>query len=229
MTLIVPPEEPSTDAWSPLGVDELIARIGRKRVEDRPLIVAIDGRSGAGKSTLAALIQGALTGAAIVHTDDLAWNEPYFEWGHLLRDGVLRPLHAGEGVDFRPPAWLARARLGSVRVPAGSTVVIIEGVGAAQRAVGDLLDFSIWVQSDFAEAERRGIARDIADGVNGEAVQATAFWHEWMAHENRYLVADRPWDRADLFVAGTTAIALPPGQLASAPPPGKGAGRHRPG
>jgi hypothetical protein len=33
----------------------------------------------------------------------------------------------------------------------------------------------VWVQSDFAEAERRGIARDIAQGVNGDPEASTRF------------------------------------------------------
>lgn len=199
-----------------MAVDELIARLSADRPTDRPLIVAIDGRSGSGKSTLASVLHRATPGAAIVHTDDLAWNEPYFEWGHLLRDGVLRPLHAGESVEFRPPAWVARGREGAVTVPGGSLAVFIEGVGAGQREASELVDVAIWVQSDFAEAERRGIERDVADGVNGDPDQTVAYWHEWMGHETRFLAADRPWDRADLFVAGTPTIALGVDQLAVA-------------
>jgi len=33
----------------------------------------------------------------------------------------------------------------------------------------------LWVQSDFAGAERRGIARDVAQGDNGDAEQSIAF------------------------------------------------------
>lgn len=197
-----------------MAVDDLLARLCADRPTDRPLIVAIDGRSGAGKSTLASLLQRGTPGAAIVHADDLAWNEPYFEWGHLLRDGVLRPLHAGEPVEFRPPAWVAHARDGAVTVPAGSPAVFIEGVGAAQREAVDLVDVVVWVQSDFDEAERRGVERDVAQGVNGDAEQSLAFWHEWMSYEIPFLAQDRPWDRARVFVAGTTTVALASNQVA---------------
>ena len=62
---------------------------------------------------------------------------------------------------------------------------------------------AIWVQSDFMEAERRGIARDIESGVNGDAEASVAFWHEWMEAELRFHAADRAWERAMLIVAGT--------------------------
>jgi hypothetical protein len=72
------------------------------------------------------------------------------------------------------------------------------------------------VQSDFAEAERRGIARDIEQGGNGDRAETVAFWHEWMEHELRFLERQQPWRRADLIVAGTPVIPLRTGQLAVA-------------
>ena len=197
-----------------MALDDVVSWLCAQRPPDRPLIVAVDGRSGAGKSTLAGWLLDATPGATIVHTDDLAWHEPYFEWGQLLREGVLRPLHASEPVEFRPPAWIARGRDGAVTVPRGSAVVFIEGVGAAQRAAFDLVDVAVWVQSDSAQAERRGIERDVADGSNGDRDQSVAYWHEWMSYENPFLADDRPWDRAHLFIAGTPTVPLAPGQVA---------------
>lgn len=179
----------------------------------RPVLVAIDGRGASGKSSLTAALAD-LLGAAVVHTDDLAWHAPMFGWGHLLRDDVLAPLARGEGVSFRPPAWEAKGREGQIVVPPGSGLVLVEGTGAAQRDVADLLDVVLWVQADFAEAERRGIARDVEHGMNGDAEESAAFWHEWMAHELAFFAHDRPWERADLVVAGTPTIGLEDDQVA---------------
>ncbi|MDA0142432.1 hypothetical protein OJ962_33415, partial [Solirubrobacter sp. CPCC 204708] len=41
--------------------------------DGRPPIVAIDGRSGGGKTSLAHRLAGAVSHAAVVHTDDVAW------------------------------------------------------------------------------------------------------------------------------------------------------------
>lgn len=180
--------------------------------------MAIDGRSAAGKSSLARSLHRATVRSAIVHTDDVAWHEPFFAWGPLLRAGVLEPLKRGEPVRFRPPAWDLHGRDGLIDVPAGLDLVLIEGVGAAQGAVADLLDATVWVQADQTLAERRGIARDVAEGVNGDPEETVAFWHEWMSHEIPFLATDRPWERARLVVAGTPTIDLRAGQVAVALP-----------
>lgn len=98
-------------------------------------------------------------------------------------------------------------------------LVVVEGVGASQREHAELIDVTVWVQSDFAEAERRGIARDIQQGVNGDRQQSVAFWHEWMSHELSFVRDQRPWERAALVVAGTSVVPLESGQLAVAAGP----------
>ena len=124
--------------------------------------------------------------------------------------GVLAAARAGEAVSYRPPAWDDRGRAGAIEVPAGTRVVVLEGVGAGRRELRDQLDALVWVQSDFAEAERRGIARD------GGGPQAEAFWQAWMAEEIQFLLVDRPWHRADLIVDGTAATGRDDLLIASA-------------
>lgn len=85
----------------------------------RPRIVAVDGRGASGKSTLADRLSRQVSRSAVVHTDDIAWHEPYFAWGRLLADQVLRPMRCGAGVSFRPPAWVKHGREGMIEVPAG--------------------------------------------------------------------------------------------------------------
>lgn len=209
MELTLPPGEPAAGAWTTMGAAALLHRLVRSRAGDGPrtppLVVAVDGRGGAGKSTLSELLASAAMSSVVVHTDDIAWNEPLFEWGRSYVSELLEPLRRDGHVDFRPPAWEAHDRPGSITVPHNVALVIVEGVGAAQRATAGCLDAVVWVQSDFAEAERRGIARDIASGENGDAADATAFWHEWMAAELAFQARERPWERADVIVCGTTA------------------------
>ncbi|GAA1509937.1 hypothetical protein [Kribbella lupini] len=195
------PGEPVFDDWQAVPLDDFVERL----LSTRPRVVAVDGRSGSGKSTLADRVAG-VAGGTVVHVDDVAWHAPMFGWSSLLAEGVLEPVRRGEAVSYRPPAWDVHGRTGAIEADA-SLLVVVEGVGAGQRALAGLIDVLVWVQSDFAEAERRGIARDIASGVNGDARAATAFWHEWMASEIPFLERDRPWERADFVVAGTSPDA----------------------
>lgn len=206
----LPPGEPDAGPWRVVTLDDLLrlVRAAAGRPVGRPAIVAVDGRSASGKSTLAARLHAHTPSSAVVHTDDLAWHEPLFGWGHLLADDVLAPLRAGRPVAFTPPQWRSRGRDGGVVVPAGLDQVIVEGVGASHREHAPLVDVTVWVQSDHAEAERRGIARDIASGVNGDEAAATAFWHDWMRAELEFLAGQRPWERAAVVVNGTPRRSL---------------------
>lgn len=210
MATTLPSGEPVVAHWRVVRVDVLVELLaaGVGAVRGRPRVVAVDGRSASGKSTLASRLHRAVPRSAVVHTDDLAWHEPLYAWGDLLADGVLRPLREGRALAYRPPQWDVRGREGAIEVPAGLDLVVVEGTGASHREHAGLVDATVWVQADLAEAERRGIARDVADGVNGGPEEATAFWHAWMAEELRFFERQRTWERADAVVHGTPDRAL---------------------
>lgn len=215
----LPAGEPAAGPWTALPLDRLLHRLlGASTPPAGPVVVAVDGRSASGKSSLADRLVGRAVEqglrAVVVHTDDVAWNESFFGWAELLDEGVLAPLRRGAAVRFQPPAWPRHGRAGAVEVAAGTDLVVVEGVGAGRRELTRSLDAVVWVQSDSAEAERRGLARDTASGVNGGVERTIAFWREWMVEELRFLAADRPWERADLVVAGTATVPLAPGEVA---------------
>ena len=206
------PEEPAIVAWrrTPLADEWTKLLSGIAPRPDTPVIIAIDGRCGSGKSTLATRLAAHPAGAVIVHTDDIAWHEPLFGWARLLRENVLRPASQGRPVSFTPPAWTEYGRTGTIEVPTGTKVLIVEGAGAADATLTDLLDAVIWVQADRTESTRRGIERDLASGVNGNREQTQAFWSIWYDAERAHLAGDRPWERARLVVAGTPPTDLHP-------------------
>lgn len=212
MAMTLPPGEPAAGPWRAVPVtdfvDVVLAAAGAP--VGRPRIVAVDGRGASGKSTLAGVLLGAVPRSAVVHTDDVAWHEPLFGWGDLLADDVLRPVRAGRALEYRPTQWVARGRAGSIDVPLGLDLLVIEGTGASHREQADLIDATVWVQADFALAEERGIARDVEQGVNGDREQAAAFWHDWMAAELEFFARQRPWERACVVVNGTPTTPLKP-------------------
>jgi len=220
VALQLTPEEPGAGPWraEPLTVVvESLTRLGTGRhTGDRSVVLAIDGRSSSGKTTLAARVQAAVTWSAVVHTDDIAWWHSRFGWADLLVDGILLPLYRGELVNFQPPSWAEHGRGGSIDVPASCPLLIIEGVGAGRREAAHLVDALVWVQSDHREAERRSLARV------GQPGGPQTVWdlREWMAEEEPFLADQRPWERADLIVAGTPQIPFDPlTELVVAQPP----------
>jgi uridine kinase len=189
------PGEPEAGPWTVEPLEVLVRSLAGARV------IAVDGRGGSGKTVLASRLAGALK-AAVVHSDDVAWNHGRFGWDDLMRDGILSPFRAGEPVRYRPPAWDRLGREGVIVVePARS--LIIEGVGVSRRSLAPYVDLALWVQSDYVEAKARGIRRDMAtEGRTEEG--ALQNWDEWEAEEVPFLLDDRPWERADLIV--TTAL-----------------------
>ncbi|RDV12914.1 hypothetical protein DXK94_00220 [Arthrobacter sp. RT-1] len=178
---------------------------------DRPWIVAVDGRSGAGKTSLVDRLLAQVPASAVVHTDDVAWHLSFFDWADELRTGVLEPLHRGEEVHYRPPGWVARERPGAIALPAGRSVVWVEGSGSSRQALTDLIDASIWVQCDNLEARRRLRARD---GQEEEELH-----REWEEQEIPFLLQDRPWERATVIVAGRPLMEHDPNtQVVTAQP-----------
>lgn len=220
--MTLPEGEPAAGPWRSVPTPELVDVVlgAAGAPAGRPRIVAVDGRGAGGKSTIADRIVEELPTSVVVHTDDVAWHHSFFDWTDLLARGVLEPVRRGSEVSYRPPAWVARGRGGAIEVPVGLDLVVVEGVGAARRELTHLLDAVLWVQSDFAEARRRGIARDVAAGVNGGSVTAaTEFWDEWMCEELPFLSEQRPWERACVVVAGTSPRLVGADEVLIADPP----------
>ena len=188
---------PGEPGYGPWRAEPIAAVLGTAR------LVAVDGRSGGGKTTTADRIAGTVPGATVVHTDDVAWNQARFDWAELLRTGVLEPVRSGHAVCWTPPAWPRHGRSGAIEVPAGCPLLVVEGVGVSRRELAAWFDLRLWVQSDRAEAYARGIERDARP-------DAAEFWAAWEAEEAPFLAADRPWERADVVVAGRPEVRCDP-------------------
>ncbi len=200
MPILLGNGEPFAGPWRAVPIDALLEAITESgpAPAGRPWIVAVDGRAGSGKSTLAGQLCEALPNTAVVHTDDFLGHS-FFGWCDLLIDGVLRPLRAGGAVHYRPTQRDLYGRHRLVDLPSGLDLVVIEGVGSSQRALGPWIDGSVWIQADVEVAERRWIARD------GGAEVVGSLGPEWMTAEVAFLEQDRPWERATVILAGTSS------------------------
>jgi hypothetical protein len=196
------PGEVEATGWRVETLTDVLGRLqaAAPDVAGRPRLIAIDGRGGAGKSTLVARLRALVPASGVVHTDDVAWNQAYFDWGDLMVENILRPLRRGEAVDFRPPAWIEHGRPGTIRVPAGADVVWVEGTGIIREEFAPWLDASIWLQGDLDEQERRLVARD------GDSTEQREHVAAWLAEELPLMLREQPWCRATVVVAGTPQL-----------------------
>ncbi|GAA3953483.1 uridine kinase family protein [Actinoplanes auranticolor] len=193
-------------SWRVATADEVRTRVRRAVGEPagRPPVLAVDGRGSAGKSTFARRLAEMWDGAAVVHTDDIAWRHSVLDWTTLLGEGVLAPVRAGEAVSYRPPQWDVAGRPGAVEVPAGCTLLIVEGVGAGRRELAPLLDAVVWVEAEQHDVDRRNAERVAAGEMTPEDFAA------WMAEENPFVEAERTWERAAFVIAGWPAVPHDP-------------------
>jgi hypothetical protein len=207
------PGEVEATGWRVERLSEVVRRLRGPAGVPGPRIVAVDGRGGAGKSTLVERLRALVPASAVVHTDDVAWNLAYFDWGGVLVENVLAPLRRGDAVDFRPAAWAAHDRPGAIRVPAGLDVVWVEGTGIIRAELTPWLDASVWLQGDLDEQERRLVARD------GDSAEQQRHVAAWLAEELPLLRREQPWRRATLVVAGTPRLDHDPDtEIVVAPP-----------
>lgn len=96
-------------------------------------------------------------------------------------------------MSLRPPAWATHDRPGSIDIPAATTTVLVEGVGATRRDLSPWLEARIWIHTDPDLALQRCRDRN---------TDTDEFIDDWMAQARRFLAAERPWSRADLYVCG---------------------------
>ncbi|MBO0702665.1 MAG: hypothetical protein J2P38_07020 [Candidatus Dormibacteraeota bacterium] len=208
------PEEPEAGPWRVAQlVDVFEQTLGIQR-RSGIAVVGIDGRSSGGKTSLATRAAALLPNSSVVHTDDIAWHHSAFGWTQLLVAGVLEPFRAEGRVSYRPPAWDERRRSGSVEVPAGTRLLLLEGVGASRRELRGWLAGALWVQTDLDEALARDRVRVAAGEIGPEDYDA------WMAEETEFIADQRPWEHANLIIAGSSCdVPLLPNEVLVAEPP----------
>lgn len=111
---------------------------------------------------------------------------------------------------WTPPAWAERDRSEAIEVPKTTKWRAIEGAGAARPEFADHIDAAVRIASDPDTTRARELAYD------GDDPDTVAFIEEWAAAEGAFIVASRPWERADLVACGTPAAPATHGCVAVA-------------
>lgn len=155
-------------------------------------LICLDGPAGSGKTTLAGEI-ATLTGAQVLHMDDL------FEgWDGLPQikaqlDSVLRPLTEGHAGSYRRWDWFADDWAETVDVPPVS-LLVLEGVGSGARGHADLVTVLAWVEVPPGLRVWRGLDRD--------GHELTDRWEQWSVDELEHFEREGTRDRVDLCFDG---------------------------
>ena len=161
------------------------ARLGDTR------LLAIDGPAGSGKTTLARAVADRLD-APLVRMDDLypGWDGLFAVSEEVL--ALLTPLASRRTGSYRRYDWGVGAYRETHHVEP-VPVLVLEGVGAGNRAWSDWISVLVWVEAGSRDERlRRGLERDGA--------HARAHLERWMVDEQRLFAEEGTRDRADLVV-----------------------------
>ena len=153
-------------------------------------LICVDGPSGSGKTTVAASI-AELTGAPVVHMDDLVEGWDGLPTVDAQLGGLLRPLAGGSPGSYRRYDWVAGAYAETVVVPP-TPLLVLEGVGSGSCHVADLVTVLVWVEAAHDVRMARGLERD------GDAF--APYWEAWAVAEQEYFGRHRTRDRVDVVV-----------------------------
>jgi energy-coupling factor transporter ATP-binding protein EcfA2 len=157
-------------------------------------LICVDGPAGSGKTTLADEL-AELSGASILHTDDM------FEgWGGLPRitdqlESLLRPLATGRAGTYRRWDWPGNDWAETILVPP-APLLVLEGVGSGAAAYDELVTVLAWVEVPYALRMARGLER------GGVGVEDN--WPQWAVDEQALFDREGTRERADLVLDGRT-------------------------
>lgn len=176
---------------------ELIAALFDLCKEQERPIIAIDGPAGAGKTTLAQDIFLALSASMsvrVIHMDDL-----YDGWDNALGDDLTKVLNylveqhlAKSPAKIRRYDWSAAA-FGDSEILPVADLLILEGVGSADKDIQRHITALIWMEILPQEGLKRVINRDGA----GVAEQM----EKWLTTQEKYFLQHSTREKADFILS----------------------------
>ncbi len=160
-------------------------------------VIAIDGPAGAGKTTLANELFLSLSlkhRVEIIHLDEM-----YAGWDLALTEAltntlsqVLETLSVGDLALYPIYSWTS-GRFESERHILPCDVLIIEGVGSAQKLVREFTTATIWLDIDAQVGLSRVLVRD--------GIQIEEQMKRWQKRESEHFRADATRDNADFILS----------------------------
>lgn len=185
------------------GVSDLLDAIEQLLDERDRVLVGISGFAGAGKSVLARRVVDSVHSAARVRGDDFLdparVHRRSSDWDGVdrerLRSEVIEPFRAGRDLKVRRLDW-ATGQLGEPTPLPRASVLVIDAIGLFHPDLLPWFDLTAWVDADLQMAQRRGLARDRAAGLDHDDLWADV----WTPNDREFEQMFSPRDHADLVV-----------------------------
>lgn len=179
----------------------LLAAIDRKLVEQKRVLLAIEGGSAAGKTTLAALLEQ-IYGCTVFHMDDFFLRPEQRTAERLAQPGgnvdaerfleeVLESLSQGQPVCYRRYDCHTQL-LGQPETLPATALSVVEGAYSMHPLLAEQYDLSVFLRISPQLQHDRILRR------NGPEV-AERFFTQWIPLEQLYFDALRPAERCDLI------------------------------
>ncbi len=158
------------------------------------MLLAIDGPAGSGKTTLAAKLEREYqltTTVQVIHMDDL-----YNGWENALSEELTEKLsHIVQSHNSGKDFHLAKFNWASMKFDEGelmlaTEVLILEGVGAAQKVVRDAGAMTYWIETPAEIGLQRVLDRD------GHHLRDLML--KWQTHQDAHFQIDKTAENCDV-------------------------------
>jgi uridine kinase len=158
------------------------------------VLLAIDGPAGSGKTTLAAKLEREYqltTTVQVIHMDDL-----YNGWENALSEELAEKLsHIVQSHNSGKDFHLAKFNWASMKFDEGelmlaTEVLILEGVGAAQKVVRDAGAMTYWIETPAEIGLQRVLDRD------GHHLRDLML--KWQTHQDAHFQIDKTAENCDV-------------------------------
>jgi len=192
-------------------VEQLLAEVIRTALADTPgsRVIAVGGPGGTGKSTLAGRLADRLGDAAVLRLDDYKTAR-----ADRAKAGIFGPhpdankmaliaehlRQVRQGRCFEQPVYdPALGDAGSVRTHQPARFNIIDGEVATYREFRDLVDFSIFIDSDWRTQLATRLGRDLAQRNYSPEKAIATFLHSNLREFSRHGAESKNWADVHLY------------------------------
>jgi uridine kinase len=158
------------------------------------VLLAIDGPAGSGKTTLAAKLQSEyqlFSSVQVIHMDDLynGWEDALSEELTLKLAGIIHAHKSGLDFPLSKFNW-ATMKFDKAEIVHSTEVLILEGVGAAQKLVRDAGAKTYWIETPAKIGLQRVLDRD------GQHLHDLML--NWQSYQSAHFKKDKTAENCDV-------------------------------